>query len=54
MDEATSNLDTNSDEKIQNVIRSKFKNATIITVAHKLDTVTDYDRVIVMEKGYIV
>ena len=54
LDEATSNLDTNSDAFIQKVLRERFKNATVITIAHRLDTITDYDRVLVMEKGYIV
>jgi len=39
---------------IQKVIREKFKDMTVITVAHKLNTISDYDRVIVVDKGCIV
>jgi len=54
LDEATSNVDMGTDTFIQNVIRTKFLDTTVITIAHRLNTIADYDRVIVMSKGQIV
>lgn len=36
------------------VIRDKFKDATVIAIAHRLDTITDFDRVIVLDNGRVV
>lgn len=54
LDEATSNLDLESDAFIQSMIRKKFKDSTVISIAHRLNTIADYDRVIVMKKGEII
>ncbi|KAJ5366510.1 hypothetical protein N7541_000451 [Penicillium brevicompactum] len=54
LDEATSNIDTKTDEIMQRVIREKFCGHTIISVAHKLDTILDYDRIVVLDAGQIV
>ncbi|KAL5456081.1 hypothetical protein PMIN07_006814 [Paraphaeosphaeria minitans] len=54
LDEATSNLDQASDSHVQRLLRSKFTAHTIIAVAHKLDTVLDFDKVIVMNQGQLV
>ncbi len=43
-----------TDQYIQNCLKTKFKDTTIITIAHSLDTIADYDRVIVMDKGTII
>jgi ATP-binding cassette subfamily C (CFTR/MRP) protein 4 len=43
-----------TDAFIQKVIREKFKETTVITIAHRLNTVTDYDNIIVMHYGRIV
>lgn len=43
-----------TDVLIQKSIRSLFKNCTVITVAHKTSTISDYDRIIVMDEGQIV
>lgn len=51
LDEATSNVDNATDERIQQVIKNKFKNKTVITVAHRLTTIADYDKVVVMANG---
>ncbi|KAM3955592.1 putative multidrug resistance-associated protein lethal(2)03659 [Aphomia sociella] len=54
LDEATASVDPETDKHIQNTIRTKFANSTVLTIAHRLNTVMDYDRVIVMDKGRIV
>lgn len=53
MDEATSNIDQKTDQKIQQILKNQFKYTTIITIAHRLDTVMDYDKIIVLEKGSV-
>jgi ABC-type multidrug transport system fused ATPase/permease subunit len=54
LDEATSSVDSHTDLRIQNVLRTEFKGSTIFTVAHRLDTIADYDRVLVLSAGEIV
>jgi ABC-type multidrug transport system fused ATPase/permease subunit len=53
MDEATASMDVETDAMIQKVIRDDFAGCTIITIAHRLGTIRDYDRIIVMESGQI-
>ncbi|TFK50258.1 P-loop containing nucleoside triphosphate hydrolase protein [Heliocybe sulcata] len=53
LDEATSSIDFDTDEKIQQTIREEFGGALLLTVAHRLRTVIDYDRLIVLDNGRI-
>ncbi|PTU22530.1 hypothetical protein P175DRAFT_0514599 [Aspergillus ochraceoroseus IBT 24754] len=54
LDEATSNVDSKTDEIMQRIIREKFSSHTILTVTHKLDSILDYDKVIVLEAGRVL
>ncbi|CAD8119719.1 unnamed protein product [Paramecium sonneborni] len=54
LDEASANIDILTDQAIQEIIRSKFMDCTILTIAHRLNTIAHYDRVIVLENGVIV
>ena len=51
MDEATSNIDNHTDKLIQEIVRSKFKECTMIIIAHRLRTIIDCDQIFVMENG---
>ncbi|KAI0308316.1 hypothetical protein B0F90DRAFT_1681863 [Multifurca ochricompacta] len=53
LDEATSSIDFATDSKIQATIREEFGGSLLLTVAHRLKTVIDYDRLIVLDKGGI-
>ncbi|KAJ6438792.1 nitrate assimilation regulatory protein nirA [Purpureocillium lavendulum] len=54
LDEATASVDEETDAQIQVLIRSEFAPSTIIAIAHRLRTVMDYDRVIVMQDGTVM
>jgi ATP-binding cassette subfamily C (CFTR/MRP) protein 1 len=53
LDEPTSSVDTKTDAKMQQIIREEFANYTIIMVAHRLDSLLDFDTVVVLDKGTI-
>ena len=51
MDEATANVDKANDTLIQRKLRERFAGCTVITIAHRLKTVIDYDSIMVVDKG---
>ena len=54
LDEATSSLDAESEEKVQNAVTNLTKNKTTLVIAHRLSTIIRADKIIVMNRGKIV
>uniref|UniRef100_A0A0A9XJT7 ABC transporter C family member 10 n=1 Tax=Lygus hesperus TaxID=30085 RepID=A0A0A9XJT7_LYGHE len=54
LDEATSSIDSKTDQYLQNIIETRFASSTVITVAHRLNTIMKSDMVLVISKGRAV
>merc|ERR1711865_614692 len=53
LDEATANIDIETEQVIQKLIKQSFKNCTMIVVAHRLQTIIESDRVLVLDTGKV-
>ena len=53
LDEATASVNQETDSKIQNMFKDEFRSCRVMTIAHRLNTIITYDRVMLMESGMI-
>lgn len=53
LDEATASIDPETETAVQNAMQEEFKNCTVLIIAHRLSTVTNCDRILVIERGTV-
>ena len=54
LDEATASIDRDTDRLIQSMIRDSFEGVTTMVIAHRLNTIMDFDRILVFDEGRVV
>ncbi|KAI9197309.1 P-loop containing nucleoside triphosphate hydrolase protein [Polychytrium aggregatum] len=54
LDECTANVDFETDKLIQSSLREDFRGSTVLTIAHRLNTIVDYDKILVLDTGNVV
>ena len=54
LDEATANIDVVTEETIQKLITEEFKGATVLTIAHRLNTIIKSDKILMLDKGSLL
>ena len=53
LDEPTAHVDPDTEQTIWNIVDEKLKNSTVITVAHRLNTIRDYDKILLLRNGQV-
>ena len=53
LDEPTAHVDPHTEQRIWNVVREKLRDFTVITIAHRLNTISDCDRILVLKRGEV-
>ncbi|EDO15765.1 hypothetical protein Kpol_1049p23 [Vanderwaltozyma polyspora DSM 70294] len=54
IDEATASIDYEADAKLQETIQTEFQDVTIVAIAHRLQTIIDYDKILVLDAGQVI